>query len=490
MSSITISNSGPIVQLEIPVDHAGLVVLKGANGSGKTTALNAVESLISGEGKPPVRRGAKEAEVLGFGARLVVSGSNGRKGHFGEFKFANIEGDYSISEFVNPGVKDEKTADAKRIKSLIKMFGVEADKGLFSPLFGSEEEFDSVVQSETASVQCPVEMAARVKRDVEAAARNCEAVALDKKSKSEGLIAGLPKEFVEDGVSLEQLEAAAKSASENATEIRVKKREAEAAHKERMSAVSLLGSMEKVDLNGLVTSGAATAKRVGELKEEIAALSASLATAKELLAAEEASLALLRSRFGECEEQNKKIDEMQAKLKENLPEIPPDELVAALDVEVQECASRISAKKLHEQTKDNLEKAKRFLFEAEEQSLLAGHYRKIAAQVESQLVTIINKSGCGMSVEDGRIVLDVGDGKEFISELSEGERFRVAIKCKIAAAKSRFPDELPLVVIPQEAFEVLQPSVQKMVAEIAEAEGVVVVTALPSDDETIQVEEV
>ena len=47
MSTVEIVNDGAIEKLTIPVpDGGGIVVMKGRNGSGKTTALDAVESLV------------------------------------------------------------------------------------------------------------------------------------------------------------------------------------------------------------------------------------------------------------------------------------------------------------------------------------------------------------------------------------------------------------------------------------------------------------
>ena len=487
---IEIKNCGPISYLRIPVSEPGLFVLSGANGSGKSTALSAIQSLMTGDGKPPVKRGEKEAEVVGFGARLVVSGANGRKGQYGEFQVSNLESDYSIADFVNPGVKDEKVADAKRIKALVKMFGVEADKNLFMSFFAGPEEFNQIVQSDTAALSCPVEMAARLKRDVELAARNLEAAAQDKKSKSEALMASLPKEFSgQPSEGMEALEAALSAAQKAAADARFQKQVADSSAKERKTITDLLAAMEKVDLNDLVAEGVNLNATISKQESIVADLRERLVAAEKTLSELISNRESMRREFEQSQRRNAQIEEMEKKLRESVADGPSDEEIDGLDAAVQGWASRISAKKLEIQSADNLTKAKGFLFEAEEKTLLAQHYRRIASQVESSLVSIVNQSGCGMSVEDGRIVLDIGDGKEFISELSEGERFRVAIKCKIAAMRSRFPDKMPIAVIPQEAFEVLQPSVQKEIAELLRAEGAVGVTAMPSDVPEIQIVE-
>ena len=490
MSSIEIKDTGPIRFLRIPVDSPGVVCLAGGNGSGKSTALSAVQSLITGEGKPPVRRGSNGSEVVGLGARLTVSASNGRKGHYGEFTVANLEGEYSLIDFVSPGVKDEQVADSRRIKSLVKMFGVDADKSLFVTLFSSLQEFDSVVQADTSSVACPVEMAARIKRDVEAAARNCELLCQEKKAKHDGLMASLPASFEGDAGqfgSIEELEAQLSVFQEEAAQARMNKKVAEAAIQERERSKLLLESIELVNVADIAEAGHVAAESVSAGELEINRLGDLLEAEKIAQSARVQKLASLREGYETGRQQNDQSAALMMKMSEGLPTGPSDAEIVIMDARCQEVMSSISAKKLDDSMVANAEAAKRLLFESEELGLNGQRLRKIAQSVEQRLVSLVNESGCGMSVEDGRIVLDVGDGKEFLSDLSEGEKFRVGIKVLMAAMKSRFPGQIPLTVIPQEAYEVLQPSVRREIAEIARAEGIVVVTALPTDDEEIVV---
>ena len=77
---ITLENVGPIERLSIPLPEAGVVVLRGRNGVGKSHALQAVDSLVGGRGRPPCRDGARRAVVEGFGARITISRSLRRTG--------------------------------------------------------------------------------------------------------------------------------------------------------------------------------------------------------------------------------------------------------------------------------------------------------------------------------------------------------------------------------------------------------------------------
>ncbi|RMF87703.1 MAG: hypothetical protein D6741_20230 [Planctomycetota bacterium] len=69
---IQIENVGPIERLAIPLPDAGVVVLRGRNGSGKSHALAAVDSLVGGRGKVPCRDGAKKGIVEGVGAKITI----------------------------------------------------------------------------------------------------------------------------------------------------------------------------------------------------------------------------------------------------------------------------------------------------------------------------------------------------------------------------------------------------------------------------------
>ncbi|MCB1771940.1 MAG: AAA family ATPase, partial [Candidatus Competibacteraceae bacterium] len=51
MNNIMIKNIGAIESVSIPVPKGGgVVVLRGRNGSGKSTALDAIQSAVSGKG--------------------------------------------------------------------------------------------------------------------------------------------------------------------------------------------------------------------------------------------------------------------------------------------------------------------------------------------------------------------------------------------------------------------------------------------------------
>ncbi len=102
MSTIELTNIGPIEHLVIPVpERGGLCVLRGRNGRGKTKALEAVESALTGRGKLDVRDGALRGEVEAFGVTLKIGRSTRRTG---ELEVQSLDGRLSPAELVDPGL--------------------------------------------------------------------------------------------------------------------------------------------------------------------------------------------------------------------------------------------------------------------------------------------------------------------------------------------------------------------------------------------------
>jgi ABC-type Na+ transport system ATPase subunit NatA len=72
--AIAIKNVGPIEQLAISVPPGGgVTVLRGRNGSGKTTALRAAESVLRGEGKLGVPAGTTGYVVEDYGRGITIA---------------------------------------------------------------------------------------------------------------------------------------------------------------------------------------------------------------------------------------------------------------------------------------------------------------------------------------------------------------------------------------------------------------------------------
>lgn len=484
MSSVEIRNVGPIQRLSIPFpENGGLVCLVGPNGGGKTTAINAVQTLITGEGKIPVTWGESSAEVSGFGARLTMSAANNRKGHYGEFSVSNIEGDSALMDFVNPGVKDPVVADAKRIKAAIRVMGIPSDSSLFEPLFSSRGEMLSVVGSASLGASCPVEMCAGIKRDVEASARGCELLFQERKSQAEGLMRTIPLEFsgAIDETTIEDAEARLAAALENLSDLKVARRDSDAAAAERQRISESLKSVSRIDLSAIQAEGVLFANSVKEQSAIVTNLEETLEIAKQTLRDLETNLKIVRERYKNASEENARIESMEASLAADQACPVSDLEIENASILVSGLASLVESKKNEAAVMDNANRAKSLFFEAEEAKLSAERLRSIAGSLEKVLTSVLGNGGSLVFIEDGRLWTEFYGRKELFSGLSEGQKFRIAIRMCVSSLRERFPNQVPLCVIPQEAFEVLQPSVREEIARYAIEESVVVLTALPAD---------
>lgn len=98
--------------------------------------------------------------------------------------------------------------------------------------------------------------------------------------------------------------------------------------------------------------------------------------------------------------------------------------------------------------------------------------RQKSRYTEEVLSEIIADLGCPLRCIDGRLVANTDRGPTFYSDLSEGERWKMALDIAVAALGDR-----GLLVVPQSAWEGLDPTNRAMIAGCAKAAGVVVITA-------------
>jgi energy-coupling factor transporter ATP-binding protein EcfA2 len=163
-------NLGAISEFEWPAaSDGGLTVFTGWHGLGKTTLLNALNTLATGKGKPPVRDRAKSGELEAHGMTLKFGARTTRTG---ELEIVSMEGKWSLADLIDPKIADPQAADAKRIKALVMLAGVEPDIELFAKCLQDTTAED--LSPETLEAPDLLAMAEKVKRDLEAKARKTE----------------------------------------------------------------------------------------------------------------------------------------------------------------------------------------------------------------------------------------------------------------------------------------------------------------------------
>lgn len=168
---LTIENVGAIKSVSVKVPKTGgLIVFRGRNGAGKTTAINAVEAAIGSGPRLRKRDGALGSGSVEtpWGVSIRI-GQSARKS--GELEVAVLDDEFSIVDLVDPKEKDPVAADRRSIKALLRVSGAKADFDTFVPLFDSEEEFREIVDVESIKTDDPVQMAGTVKRNIEGICR-------------------------------------------------------------------------------------------------------------------------------------------------------------------------------------------------------------------------------------------------------------------------------------------------------------------------------
>lgn len=167
---IIIDDIAAIEHLEIPVPAGGgIVILEGLNGTGKSEALKAVQSLVTKRGDISPRDGAVRGEVSAFGATLRVARRLSRSG---ALEIETLEGKFDIATLVDPKIKDPEAADALRTKALIQLAdSSRPDVSLFYDIVGGQEMFEELISVDVGNSTDLVDMSGRVKRDLEKKAR-------------------------------------------------------------------------------------------------------------------------------------------------------------------------------------------------------------------------------------------------------------------------------------------------------------------------------
>lgn len=103
----------------------------------------------------------------------------------------------------------------------------------------------------------------------------------------------------------------------------------------------------------------------------------------------------------------------------------------------------------------------------------AEHWRGAAKKTDDVLSEVIQRAGLPLKVDGGRLVLTTESrGETYYQELSLGERWRVALDIAVRAVGAG-----GVLVVPQEAWEGLDPINRAAIAERVAGTGVVLVTA-------------
>jgi hypothetical protein len=481
MATIDITDVGPISRLSFPVPAGGgVIVFRGANGTGKSTALEAIDTALSGKGKLAVRDGAERAEVEGFGITLSMRRKLTRSG---DLEIDTLEGKLNVADLVDPGFKDPLAADARRIKALVNLSGAKPEPSLFHALLGGGAEFDLTIPPSAIDTDDLVEMAARIKRELEKQARAYEdkaerelLAAQAKRNVDSGLDPSAPSDTAVTQAALEEAVAnysRLKQEQKQADELKAKAIEAQGVLDKARAEAG--GPTPAEALANESTKKVASDERLAEVKRLEGLLVTARAEAE--LARVELSAAINARHAAERREAD--LGNWQAAI-DRAAELKPSD-PAALESAAQavsDARTAVETGALVRAAKARIAEADSHLAESNKHRKRAEKLRDAAAGTDGVLSASVSRVGCSLQVAAGRLVTPTDRGQELYADLSDGERWRLALDIAIDAV-----GPTGMLVIGQPAWEGLDGINRRAIAAHVRERGALLATAEADEGE-------
>lgn len=472
-------------EVAIPI-APGVVLLKGLNGIGKTTAIEAVEAAISKQTPPPVGDGQVSAYVDAkdaFGVTLTVGKTSRRAG---ELTIKTIHGKLDISDIVDPKLKTPEAADAARIKALIGLSGLQPSPELFEPLLGPEL-FAKVTSAGTRETKDVVLLAERVKRDCETHARLEEdtyKTIIGKAEACEQACEGIDTTAPSDRSQLhEALEAAIRAESTLQQQAAESKRQAEA-HAEACDELALLLKTTG-DLDAAAAQDRAadsTAKRA-TASAAVARLEQELATAKIELREAVTQLAHDEQMLAKIKQAESTIAAVRAKAEKKPGAGPSADAIAEAEQATATARQAVENGALVRAAIKQKSDALGYRMLAEKHEKQAEKLRTAARSVDNILSEQIAKFFSQVWVEAGRLKTTTKRGTEFVHDLSPGMIGRIAVEIGVKAVGAN-----GLLTLSQVVWEGLDPVNQRAIDELAKESDVTILTGRCTEDEELTAE--
>lgn len=485
MTTATARNVGPVSEISIPIpDGGGIVVFRGANGTGKSTVLDTIQAAVSGSGKVPVRDGALNAQFDGFGVTMKIGRSARR---IGECEVHSLESRFDLSALVDPGIADPEKADAHRIKALVALVSAKADAELFYPLAGGPDEFDAIVSPAAVTHTDLLLMAGAIKRDFEAASRKAANEAGTAKARADAArksAEGVDVAAKCDGAALQkELEIAVGAKAKIEAEQLGMARTIRAAEASRQqlnrSRETYTGpsAEDAADADGLSRRALALA----ESAVRAAQLALRDAERSEDAARREASAAAGVAQSAKQHAEMIATWQAQIDAAASLAPVNAGDVIRAQG-SVEDAREAVENGAIVRRAKAALVAAdvaeeERATHEAEADAL-----RNAAKGVDDVLSSVVAKSGVPLRIEPVenrmRLTLETKRGRTCFGELSDGERWRLALDIAIQAVGQGGE-----ITLAQHAWEGLDFDNRRAIAQQARDGGILIYTAQADEGE-------
>ena len=482
-SVFEISGIGPVhksFRFEMPREGC-VLVLRGYNGSGKTTVQKAMKAILGGAGERPTRNDQCDSGEIKFGDRSMrISKQTRTTGPSeSELGILHVEDSYNIADIVNPaGVKPE-TRDSVRARALVQLSGVRIPFSQFEALVPKHDGHDPVSIEAARKEEDPVAQADSVKRMLDKEAKRVESLAekeRDEQAAAERDLVGIDLSLPSDRMKLQ-------AAHQKATAAHAKLQEqAKAAAEAAQARAAAVGKLDQ-------TKGAYKGPTVAQAEDDLLNTETSVADAKEKLQEIENEYRKQKAKLAQLETEaelarvkkesavhhDEMVSNLTGLLEGQLPAPPDPELLEAAEQALEEASEAVE---VGVKVRSALEK-----------KALAQKHREIAEKHESYAAKLRE---AGKSTDDvlnkairlpnikmlgGRVIYFDADKEEMFDRLSDGQRWKVAVEIGALRVSERGGDGTRLLILPQNAWESLDPDNKDIVADCANLEEVVILTA-------------
>lgn len=418
----------------------GVNVLRGRNGSGKTSVMRALARAYGAKVPLEVRDGAGSGTIEIPGATVKVK-SVVRSSGEAELELADVG---PLATLIDPGIDDPERSAAARMRAFAELRPFPATVEAILELAGDDEVGQSIAQ-EHKEGGCPDLLSAaercritghRLAREAEARAQRMEGSVgaaqqrvtecLEKLGGESALVETTAAEAEAIGHQLvSRLEAARLGARQRA--------ELEARQAAARKAVGNAPDPSRFDQDIEAREGAIAAH-----EKRIAELTAQIAKERELMAGVVADLKSLRS--GRSDEAARLLQHQEAMRVLALPvEGPTAAEVEAIEVELEQHKGRFRAARLSDDVRAAREAAEAAVAEQKTCAKRAEDLRVAATTISERFGDLLNAQGIkGWTVTDGRLANIVeGEVYDFATRRSEGQRIAAAFELAADSFRGR-----------------------------------------------------
>jgi DNA repair ATPase RecN len=468
--TIEVESLGPIQKQSIPLPRfGGIVVLRGRNGVGKSETLEAINKLAGRNADTPTPLdGHDRGSIEGLGIRLTVGRTTRRTG---ELEVYSLDSQLSVADVVDPGIKDPAAADEKRMKAILAILQAKVrpqDWMGWVDTFRQQSGFDlsELLKAEMERTSDVLVLASRVKAELSRMAGKEEEIRDEAKATTRAILADPDVANLDPEkpmLGLTTLAEALSRATSHADALTSRKADAGKAEEYQRELEELLA-------RGL------NAKRAAQAVEENAA---ALEKAQKALAALEKSLTTAQADLVRAKLTEKRIKELEGMITTATP--PTDEELAEAARVLGEARAAVRQHENYAALAERRKRADEEALRAVSRDARAKALRHASHHPEAILVELVKARLEGVTFSGGRLLVQhPRRGTIQFAELSTGERWRFAIQVAIAGVAEQ--GERALIVIPQDAWQDLDPPNRTKIAKLAKAANVVIITAECSDD--------